>query len=373
MAAAAPFVKLLRQLSQAEDDYRSGALDITWDEGRATIYVVFGQPNHALYQQNGEEELEGPEAISALVHHLPKRFKVAPWRREVVRTESVHMSMAELMEPFAQLEGGRATPPPRREADPSPAAALDDNEHRVPFGLQDFPLLPVGESLWADGSAAIVHLDQLLPQLPDCLVVLTGARLRAAAIVVRGSIIDAVWVDDEDQASGETAAMALIGAREGRISGYRLEDASIAEALTLLWRCPYAYESMPLEWLDPVFVAGHWTPQLIEMAGGEDALGLTGEHSEQMAWEDVVAARPDVVVVMPCGYDLERSHEEAMRHADRLAEIGARRVVAVDAAGTFSRPGPRLVDALELMAHILHPGAVPEAPSVARDVELVRA
>jgi len=251
MAAAAPFVKLLRQLSQAEDDYRSGALDITWDEGRATIYVVFGQPNHALYQQNGEEELEGPEAISALVHHLPKRFKVAPWRREVVRTESVHMSMAELMEPFAQLEGGRATPPPRREADPSPAAALDDNEHRVPFGLQDFPLLPVGESLWADGSAAIVHLDQLLPQLPDCLVVLTGARLRAAAIVVRGSIIDAVWVDDEDQASGETAAMALIGAREGRISGYRLEDASIAEALTLLWRCPYAYESMPLEWLDP--------------------------------------------------------------------------------------------------------------------------
>ncbi len=128
-----------------------------------------------------------------------------------------------------------------------------------------------------------------------------------------------------------------------------------------------------LEWLDPVFVAGHWTPQLIEMAGGEDALGLTGEHSEQMAWEDVVAARPDVVVVMPCGYDLERSHEEAMLHADRLAEIGARRVVAVDAAGTFSRPGPRLVDALELMAHILHPGAVPEAPSVARDVELVRA
>ena len=128
-----------------------------------------------------------------------------------------------------------------------------------------------------------------------------------------------------------------------------------------------------LEWLDPVFVAGHWTPQLIEMAGGEDALGLTGEHSEQMAWEDVVAARPDVVVVMPCGYDLERSHEEAMRHADRLAEIGARRVVAVNASGTFSRPGPRLVDALELMAHILHPGAVPEAPSVARDVELVRA
>jgi len=125
-----------------------------------------------------------------------------------------------------------------------------------------------------------------------------------------------------------------------------------------------------LEWLDPVFVAGHWTPQLIEYAGGIDVLGLTGESSEVRSWEEVRAARPEVVVVMPCGYDAERALEEAYDFQDELAELGARRVVAVDAAAYFSRPGPRLVDGLELLAHILHPGRVPEPSAAALEVAL---
>lgn len=125
-----------------------------------------------------------------------------------------------------------------------------------------------------------------------------------------------------------------------------------------------------LEWLDPVYVAGHWTPQLIEYAGGIDVLGMPGEHSERRTWEEVAAAAPDVVVAMPCGYDAPRAHEEALRFADRLAALGAGEVVAVDAAAFFSRPGPRLIDGLELMAHILHPEAVPEAPSEPLTVEL---
>jgi iron complex transport system substrate-binding protein len=125
-----------------------------------------------------------------------------------------------------------------------------------------------------------------------------------------------------------------------------------------------------LEWLDPVFSAGHWTPQLIEMAGGEDLLGLPGEHSEQRSWEEVAAAQPEVVVVMPCGYDAPRALEEAHAYAEELAGVGAKRVVAVDAAAYFSRPGPRIVEGLELMAHILHPARVPEAPAVVLDVEL---
>lgn len=124
-----------------------------------------------------------------------------------------------------------------------------------------------------------------------------------------------------------------------------------------------------LEWLDPPFAAGHWTPQLIEMAGGYDVLGLPGEASEQVTWDQVRAAEPEVVVCMPCGYGLVRAHEEAEAHAAALATVGARRVVAIDASGTFSRPGPRLVEALELMAHILHPDRVPEAPSAALDVD----
>ena len=125
-----------------------------------------------------------------------------------------------------------------------------------------------------------------------------------------------------------------------------------------------------IEWFDPVFVAGHWTPQLIEMAGGVDVLGFAGEHSQQTTWEAVAAAAPDVVIAMPCGYDAERSHEEALRHADALRGVGAGEVVAVDASAYFSRPGPRLVDGLELLAHILHPDRVPSAPGEALVVEL---
>jgi iron complex transport system substrate-binding protein len=125
-----------------------------------------------------------------------------------------------------------------------------------------------------------------------------------------------------------------------------------------------------LEWLDPVFVAGHWTPQLIEYAGGVDVLGMPGEHSEQRSWEEVRAARPEVVVVMPCGYDADRALEEAETYADALASLGARRVVAVDAAAHFSRPGPRLIEGLELLGHILHPDRLPEAPGPVRDVIL---
>jgi iron complex transport system substrate-binding protein len=125
-----------------------------------------------------------------------------------------------------------------------------------------------------------------------------------------------------------------------------------------------------LEWLDPVFVAGHWTPQLIELAGGDDLLGLPGEHSITVSWDAVVAAAPEIVVVMPCGYDAPRAHLEALEHADALAEIGARRVVAVNASAYFSRPGPRLIDGLELLAHIFHPDLLPASPGEALTVEL---
>ncbi len=128
-----------------------------------------------------------------------------------------------------------------------------------------------------------------------------------------------------------------------------------------------------LEWLDPPFAAGHWTPQLIDFAGGEDVLGFAGEPSEQRTWEEVVASEPDVVIVMPCGYDAEIAYREAEMHRDKLAALGAGEVVAVNAAAYFSRPGPRIVDGLELLAHILHPELVPAhpaAPAYALTVEL---
>jgi iron complex transport system substrate-binding protein len=114
-----------------------------------------------------------------------------------------------------------------------------------------------------------------------------------------------------------------------------------------------------LEWLDPVFVGGHWVPQLIEYAGGIDLLGLPGEPSEQRSWEEVQAAQPEVVVVAPCGYDVARGLQEARTYEPRLRALHAEKIVIGD---WFSRPGPRLIDGLEWLAHALHPDRVPAPP-----------
>jgi iron complex transport system substrate-binding protein len=118
-----------------------------------------------------------------------------------------------------------------------------------------------------------------------------------------------------------------------------------------------------LDWLDPPFAAGHWTPQLIEYAGGEDVLGFPGENSEERSWDEVAAVRPDVVIVMPCGYDAEIAHREAEMHREQLLALGAGGIIAVDAASYFSRPGPRIVDGLELLAWLIHPELVDEPVS----------
>ena len=116
---------------------------------------------------------------------------------------------------------------------------------------------------------------------------------------------------------------------------------------------------LALEWLDPPFLGGHWIPEMIALAGGEDVAGKAGQKSPQVEWEDLVGLDPDVVVAMPCGWYLDQSRAQAMEHRDRLGSLGAERLFAVDAASTFSRPGPRLVDGVELLGHLFHPGRVP--------------
>jgi iron complex transport system substrate-binding protein len=117
-----------------------------------------------------------------------------------------------------------------------------------------------------------------------------------------------------------------------------------------------------LEWLDPPYAGGHWVPEMIQLAGGTDALGEVGRRSRVVDWSEVGAAEPEVVVVMPCGLYADEAAAQARQRGERLRELAAERVVAVDAASSFSRPGPRLVDGVELLAHILHPdrAAAPE-------------
>ena len=105
-----------------------------------------------------------------------------------------------------------------------------------------------------------------------------------------------------------------------------------------------------LEWLDPPYVGGHWVPEMIALAGGEDVLGLAGEQVAEAAWEELRRRAPEIAVVMPCGLYADEAAGQARGHASRSRPSAPSGVVAVDAASSFSRPGPRLVDGVELLA-----------------------
>jgi iron complex transport system substrate-binding protein len=113
-----------------------------------------------------------------------------------------------------------------------------------------------------------------------------------------------------------------------------------------------------LEWLDPPYVGGHWIPEMISIAGGEDVAGPPGLKSPEVSWGELSGLNPDVVIAMPCGWYMESSRAQALAYWDQIETLGAQRVFAVDAASTFSRPGPRLIDGVELLGHLLHPDLV---------------
>jgi iron complex transport system substrate-binding protein len=135
----------------------------------------------------------------------------------------------------------------------------------------------------------------------------------------------------------------------------RLERVSVAVAGTSRPRV------LALEWLDPPFIGGHWVPEMIEIAGGEDVLGVAGAKSRTAEWDELVGSEPTVIVAMPCGWDARQARAEVESRARAVAGLGAERIFAVDAAASFSRPGPRLVEGTELLAHLLHPDRV-DAP-----------
>jgi iron complex transport system substrate-binding protein len=129
-------------------------------------------------------------------------------------------------------------------------------------------------------------------------------------------------------------------------------------------RADHRHRVVCLEWLDPPMVAGHWVPELIELAGGVDPLGRAGEPSFEVSWQDVIDAQPETIVLMPCGFDIERAVQEMDRlirqgvsippEIEQTTAVKEGRVCAVDGSSYFSRPGPRLVTGLELLTGILH-------------------
>jgi iron complex transport system substrate-binding protein len=160
--------------------------------------------------------------------------------------------------------------------------------------------------------------------------------------------------------------------RVGEATGRRREADALAAALeervAAIAATAAQAKSRPrvlcLEWLDPYYVGGHWVPEMVSMAGGEDVLGRLREPSFRVSGEQIIEARPDVIVVMPCGYNLARAASELRIEAlplgsEMLPAIREGRLFAVDANAYFSRPGPRLADGVALLAHLIHPGLFP--------------
>ena len=137
-------------------------------------------------------------------------------------------------------------------------------------------------------------------------------------------------------------AEAELVVREGRD-----RIASVREAVAGARRPRVAF----LEWTDPLFCAGHWVPEMVALAGGEDSLGKPGADSERISREDVVAWSPEIIVVAPCGYGLDKAAELARG----IRGLAGASVYAVDANAYFARPGPRVAEGVELLAHLFHP------------------
>ena len=170
---------------------------------------------------------------------------------------------------------------------------------------------------------------------------------------------------DDAVTLAEAAGVPEAGHELRRSLGQRIEAVRAATAETE----PVAVAA--LEWLDPPYCAGHWLPEMVAAAGGRDAIASPGERSREIGWSEITAAEPEAIVVMPCGLYAPEAEAEAARHRRRLTAIGARRGWAVDAASSFSRPGPRLADGVELLGHLLHPELAPAPDALEwRDLDL---
>jgi len=155
----------------------------------------------------------------------------------------------------------------------------------------------------------------------------------------------------------------------GRVTGTEARAAEVVDRLRARRRAVEAAvagstrpRTFALEWSDPPFNGGHWVPEMIGTAGGEAVLGSPGTPSIRITWELVASAAPEVVVFMPCGYGLEETVAEASSVLERPELESVQAFFAVDASAYFSRPGPRLIDGVEILAAALHPDLVSPAP-----------
>jgi iron complex transport system substrate-binding protein len=258
------------------------------------------------------------------------------------------------------------------ECDEPPVARVDktvvvggrDTHGMSPGEIDDYvkSQLAAGADLYTLHADALAGLDPELILTQDlCRVCALPSDHVSDALDYLGCRADVLSLDPYtlDEVLGTILA---VGTRAGvperagaLVTRLRARLAAVASAVEPLPRPRVTV----VEWVDPPFTSGHWVPDLVRAAGGEPVAARPGARSAQTTWQEFTDAAPDVVLVTPCGFHLDGAAAQARTIAPRFPDAA---VWALDADGIVVRPGPRLVDGVEAIAAILHPGAVPDPP-----------
>lgn len=238
------------------------------------------------------------------------------------------------------------------EHDGVPSAAVDRHINQARHD---------GSSIYALDETTLMRLrPDLIVTQELCDVCAVAYRDVAAAVRRLPGAIDVLSL--EPSSLGDiVATVTTLGEATSRQEGAALLAASMSRRIAGIAGGSHPEPgpvAVCVEWTDPVMAGGHWVPEMVRLAGGRDPLGREGEPSRYVDWGEVVAARPDVMVLMPCGFGLDRTIEKAAEITGRpgFAELpcaASGRLAAVDGSAFFNRPGPRIVDGLEILAAIL--------------------
>jgi iron complex transport system substrate-binding protein len=254
--------------------------------------------------------------------------------------------------------GVRALPPlTEPKLDPAaPSAAIDDRVRQlVRDGLSVYR---VDAERLRDLAPNVILTQQQCEvcaaspkDLEDALAAWVGERPRIVSL--EPASLSDVWQDIE------RVATALDAEERGRALGAGLAD-RVADITQRALRIRARPSVACIEWIDPLMAAGNWMPELVTLAGGRSLFAEAGAHSPWIGWEDLCREDPEVIVVLPCGFDLDRTREEMAALTTRtgwpaLRAVRSGRVFVTDGNHYFNRPGPRLVDSLEILTEILHP------------------
>jgi iron complex transport system substrate-binding protein len=255
--------------------------------------------------------------------------------------------------------------PPAARSEKTVVVGGRDTHAMSPAAIDDY----VKDQLAAGGDLYTLHADALAGLAPELILTQDLCRVCALpsgqvsdALDYLGCRADVLSLDPYslDEVLGTIRAVGAAAGVPGRaddlVAALRARLARVAGAVGDRPRPRVAV----VEWVDPPFTAGHWVPDLVVAAGGEPVAARAGQRSVETTYADLAAGRPQIVLVTPCGFHLDGAAEQALAVVPHFP--GAQ-VWAVDGDGLIVRPGPRLVDGVEALAAIMHPGAVPEPPA----------